>query len=141
MAVILAAWRQSRIGAAGIADARNPAVPDQHAPFSDNIANRRYDQNLSRRHGHTGQLVLPDERRGQPLEPSLVSVVIRAFTKRVIHPAERGLFVISGCFFWLTLPPAQMASRLALTKPQRRTALAWTAGRFNRPPAGHHETQ
>lgn len=42
-----------RIGAAGIANARNPAVPDQHAPFSDNVANRRYDQNLSRRHGRT----------------------------------------------------------------------------------------
>ena len=63
------------------------SAADQHAPFSDNVANRRYDQNLSRRHGLTGELVLPDERRGQPLGPSLVSVVIRAFTKRVIHPA------------------------------------------------------
>ena len=60
---------------------------DQHAPFSDNVANRRYDRNLSCRHRLTRELVLPDERRGQPLGPSLVSVVIRAFTKRVIYPA------------------------------------------------------
>ena len=113
------------------------AAVDQHAPFSDNVANHRYDQNLSRRHGLTGELVLPDERRGQPLGLSLVSVVIRAITKRVIHPAERGLFVISGCFVWLTFPPARMTSRLALTLPQRRTALARTAGRLIRPSAGH----
>lgn len=109
----------------------------QHAPFSDNVANRRYDRNLSRRHGLTGELVLPDERRGQPLGPSLVGVVIRAIIKRVIHPAERGLFVISGCFVWLTFPPARMTSRLALTLPLRRTALARTAGRLIPPSACH----
>lgn len=96
----------------GVVGKRQMSTPDQHALFSDNVANRRYDQNLSRRHGLTEELVSPDERRGQPLGPSLVSVVIRAFMKRVIHPPERGLLFISGCFVWLTFPPARMTSRL-----------------------------
>lgn len=118
-------------------DSLLPTACDQHAPFSDNVVNRRYDQNLSRRHGLTGELVLLDERRGQQLGPSFVSVVIRAIMKRVIHPAERELFVISGCFVWLTFPPARITWRLALTLPLRRTALARMAGRWIRPSAGH----